>query len=253
VLSPAPCPWLGSKFVCIVIGLLVRTFPRFTSSPPKWLSLEERNIKLREGKKNLFATCSQVVPNLFPVENRPCFLQSGAMKRSWILAPLVAGALCGGCGGCKKPAEALAPPATDPGEPTAAQARLPTLKLYLGNEEMVAELALTPQQERTGMMFRTNMAENAGMLFVFDEPQTASFWMKNCPLPLSIAYIDSDGIIREVHDMERYNTNSVVSASGDIRFALETPQGWFQRHHVGPGVAVATERGTLRQTFLKRP
>ncbi len=173
------------------------------------------------------------------------------MKRTWILPLLLLTGLLGG--GCKKPAEPLAPQVADPGEPTRAQPRLATLKLYLGTEEMVAELALTPQQERTGMMFRTNMAENAGMLFVFGEPQTASFWMKNCPLPLSIAYLDSEGIIREIHNLEPYNTNSVVSASGEIRFALETPQGWFGRHHVGPGVAVATERGTLRQTFLRGP
>jgi uncharacterized membrane protein (UPF0127 family) len=102
------------------------------------------------------------------------------------------------------------------------------------------------------MMFRTNMEENAGMLFVFTEPRTASFWMKNCPLPLSIAYIDSEGIIREIHPLEPHNTNSVISASDDIRFALETPRGWFERHKVGVGVAVATERGTLQQTFFGR-
>ncbi len=170
------------------------------------------------------------------------------MNRFWILV-LLAAAL--GCGGCDKPQEPVTvSPLADPGEPTAAQPKLQTLKLYVGANELDTELALTIQQIRTGMMFRTNMPENTAMLFVLPQPQVAAFWMKNCPLPLSVAYIDSDGIIREIHDMEPHNTNSIVSASGDIRFALETPQGWFQRHHVDPGVAVATERGTLRQTFL---
>ncbi len=141
---------------------------------------------------------------------------------------------------------------TDPGEPTRAQSRLQTLKLHIGQHEMIAELALSALEERTGMMFRTNMEENAGMLFVFPEPRIASFWMKNCPLPLSIAYIDSEGIIREIRELEPHNTNSVISATADIRYALETPRGWFERHQVREGVAIATERGTLRQTFFGR-
>ena len=61
---------------------------------------------------------------------------------------------------------------------------------------------------QTGMMFRTNLAENAGMLFVLPMPQQASFWMKNCPLPLSAAYIDPEGVILEIHDLQPHNTNS---------------------------------------------
>jgi uncharacterized protein len=155
--------------------------------------------------------------------------------------------------GCRKPAEPLPPTAIfDPGEPTQANPKLQTLKLHVGTEELVAELALTAQQERTGMMFRTNMEENAAMLFPLGVPRVASFWMKNCPLPLSIAYIDGEGIIREIHDLEPHNTNSVISASSEILFALETPRGWFQRHNIREGMAVATERGTLRQTFYSR-
>jgi uncharacterized membrane protein (UPF0127 family) len=151
---------------------------------------------------------------------------------------------------CDKPA--VSTPATAPifGEPTQAQPKLPTMKLYIQTEEMVAELALTPDQLRTGMMFRTNMAPNSGMLFPLPYTQRASFWMKNCPLPLSAAYIDPEGVIQEVHDLEPYNTNSVVAASDNIRFVLETPQGWFKQHHIAPGVAVTTQRGPLMQVFF---
>ncbi len=141
-------------------------------------------------------------------------------------------------------------PTADPGEPTRAQSGLQTMKLYVGSREVVAELALSFQQQRTGMMFRTNLAENAAMLFPLPVTQQARFWMKNCPSALSAAYIDLEGIIQEIHDLEPYNTNSVVSATDNIRFVLETPKGWFQRHQIHEGVAVVTERGPLMQTFF---
>ena len=87
---------------------------------------------------------------------------------------LLAASVWAGCtGGCKKPAPPATSPAAIPGLPTAAQPKLQTMKLWLGAEEMDAELALTGVQQQTGMMFRTNLAENAGMLFVLPVPQRA--------------------------------------------------------------------------------
>lgn len=140
---------------------------------------------------------------------------------------------------------------TLPGEPTQAQPKLQTIKLWIGSEEMIAELALTPVQQQTGMMYRTNMAENTGMLFPLPYTQRASFWMKHCPLPLSAAYIDPEGIIQEIHDLQPHNTNGVVAASENIRYVLETPQGWFQRHNIREGVSIRTEQGSLQQTFFR--
>ena len=174
------------------------------------------------------------------------------MNRWDTLALVLAAAICGGCtSGCKQ-AEAPAAAVSDasPRLPTAAQPKLQTMRLWLGAEEMVAELALTGQQTQTGMMFRTNMAENAGMLFVFPGPFRASFWMKNCPLPLSAAYIDPDGVILEIRDLQPYNTNSVEAASERVQFVLEANQGWFGRHDVATGMVVRTERGTLTGTFF---
>jgi len=149
-------------------------------------------------------------------------------------------------GGCQKPAGTAAP-APPPGQPTKAQPKLPTTKLWLGAEELIAELALTGEQQQTGMMFRTNMAENAGMLFVFPGPYRASFWMMNTILPLSAAYIDPEGIILEIHDLQPHNTNSVVASSDRIQFVLEVNQGWFARHHVSTGMLVRAESGPLRE------
>jgi uncharacterized membrane protein (UPF0127 family) len=129
---------------------------------------------------------------------------------------------------------------------------LQTIRLWLGAEELMTELALTAEQAQTGMMFRTNLAENAGMLFVFGRPMQASFWMKNCPLPLSAAYINPEGGIVEIHDLQPQNTNSVLAASDDVQYVLEVNQGWFLRHHIAPGTYVRTEFGSLPETFFSR-
>ncbi len=165
---------------------------------------------------------------------------------------LAVGALAGCEAGCKKADAPVTRPAPGPRLPTAAQPTLQTMKLWLGAEEMVAELALTAQQVQTGMMFRTNLAENAGMLFVFSTPFRASFWMMNCPLPLSAAYIDPDGVILEIHDLQPHNTNEVVAATENVQYVLETNQGWFRRHHIGVGTVLRTEHGTLLDTFFRK-
>ena len=174
------------------------------------------------------------------------------MNRWRILTFLLALAMCGGCtGGCNKTTPPAPEPAAGPSLPTAAQPKLQTMKLWLGAEELVAELALTGLQTQTGMMFRTNMAENAGMLFVFPAPYQASFWMKNCPLPLSAAYIDREGTILEIHNLQAHNTNSVVASSDQVQFVLEVNQGWFGRHNVTTGMVICTEHGSLPGTFLR--
>jgi uncharacterized membrane protein (UPF0127 family) len=146
--------------------------------------------------------------------------------------------------GCGKPPAAAQP--VNPFEPTQAQPKLQTTKLWLGAEELETELALTEEQQHIGMMFRTNMAENAGMLFVFPWPHQTSFWMKNTIVPLSAAYIDPDGVILEIHDLKPHDTNSVVAASNRIQFVLEVNQGWFSRHNVKTGAVVRSEKGPLR-------
>jgi uncharacterized protein len=136
--------------------------------------------------------------------------------------------------------------------PQEANPKLPTVRLWLGSEQMDAEKCVTQLQIETGMMFRKSMGENDGMIFSLGYPQQAGFWMKNCFVPLSVAYIDSEGVIEEIHPLEPQNTNSVFSATNNIRFALETPQGWFDRHHVTTGMVVRTEKGSLLEAFGQR-
>jgi len=117
---------------------------------------------------------------------------------------------------------------------------------------MVAETALTEIQRETGMMFRTNMAENEGMVFVFPTPFRASFWMMQTELPLSAAYIDPEGVILEIHDLQPHDTNAVVAASDNVQYVLETRQGWFQRHGIKAGTVISTEKGPLKKAFFGR-
>jgi len=158
------------------------------------------------------------------------------------------------CAGCTKPDASTTlnpPPSVDDLLPTHAQPKLPTMKIYLGAEMLDAELALTEEQEMTGMMFRTNIQETDAMLFVLPVPQRASFWMKNCPESISAAYITTDGTVQEIHHLEQNDTNSVVAARDDIRFVLETKEGWFGRHNITPGTVMQTEKGSLADTFLR--
>ena len=153
--------------------------------------------------------------------------------------------------GCQKAETAATPPAGDSQLPTHAQPKLPTLKIYLGAETLNAELATTPREEMTGMMFRTNVTDQSAMLFVFPYPQPANFWMKNCPHSLSAAYLSPDGVIQEIHHLEKNDTNTISSATANIGYVLEVNDGWFQRHHVTTGMLVRTEIGSLHQTFFR--
>lgn len=154
-----------------------------------------------------------------------------------------------------KLAATAATPSAATNEPAGQpQPKLPTVKLWLGaNKEVVAEIARSTPQVMTGMMFRASMAENEGMLFVFGDATRRSFWMKNTRLPLSIAYIDPEGVILEIHDLHPRNEIPVSSKSYAVQFALEMNQGWFERNKVGAGTVIRTEHGALAETFFKRP
>jgi len=136
---------------------------------------------------------------------------------------------------------------------TNAQPRLQTMKLYVGANELTTELALKPVEIYTGMMWRTNMPEDEGMLFVFGDAAPRSFYMKNCYVPLSLAYIDTEGVVQEIHDLQPHNETGVPSKAENIQFVLEVPQGWFKRHNITPGTVVRTQYGELKTTFSFRP
>jgi uncharacterized membrane protein (UPF0127 family) len=99
---------------------------------------------------------------------------------------------------------------------------------------IVAEIARTGSERERGLMFRKEIKDGEGMIFIFDRDQILSFWMKNTLVPLSIAYISRDGVILEIRDLEPGNLRPVVSGRS-CRYALEVPKGWFGRAGLGPG------------------
>ena len=100
-----------------------------------------------------------------------------------------------------------------------------------------AEIAEKPEDRNHGFMGRKTIPDGTGMLFVFEKDQILSFWMKNTPHPLSIAYIDSKGKIRNIFDMTPYSTASIVSTVS-VRYALEVPQGWYKKNGITEGDTV---------------
>jgi len=112
--------------------------------------------------------------------------------------------------------------------------QLPQMTLRIGMYRVHAEVADTEQTREKGLMFRRNLAPNAGMLFRFPEAQAYCFWMKNTLIPLSIAFLDEDGSIVNIADMAP-QTETSHCAARPVRFALEMNQGWFSGKGLHPG------------------
>jgi uncharacterized protein len=112
-----------------------------------------------------------------------------------------------------------------------------TLSLSIGKAHVSAEVAATEQTRELGLMHRRSMASHAGMLFVFDAPDAYCFWMKNTLIPLSIAFIDGDGVIVNIDDMAP-QTETNHCATKPAKYALEMNQGWFQQNRIGAGAKV---------------
>jgi uncharacterized membrane protein (UPF0127 family) len=117
---------------------------------------------------------------------------------------------------------------------TGPQPKLPTVDLVAGMHIIKAELAITPEQQATGMMGRTEMKGNEGMLFVNSDDQLRCFWMRNTLIPLSIAFLAADGTVINLAEMQPQSDQSHCSTR-PARFALEMSQGWFAKRGIGPG------------------
>ena len=99
---------------------------------------------------------------------------------------------------------------------------------------IVAEVARTDQQRQIGLMFRKQMATHEGMLFVFEEPATQCFWMRNTLIPLAAAFVDDSGTIVNVEEMAP-QTDASHCSKKPVRFVLEMNQGWFAKRGLKPG------------------
>ena len=102
---------------------------------------------------------------------------------------------------------------------------------------IIAEIAKSEEARTYGFMERKNIPDGTGMLFVFESDMILSFWMKNTPTALSIAYIDRKGKINEIFDMKPYSLESIKGTSY-ARYALEVPQGYFERAGIKAGDSI---------------
>ncbi|MFA9461053.1 DUF192 domain-containing protein [Thiohalorhabdus methylotrophus] len=137
--------------------------------------------------------------------------------------------------------------------PEAAAA--PTVTVAVGDARLHAEVAATPEAHRRGLMGREHLGADSGMLFVWRRSGSRTFWMKNTPLPLSVAFLDDRGRILNIEAMAPLREDRHYRSRGAARFALEANRGWFRRHGVEPGdrcrfripagLLPARERGAL--------
>jgi uncharacterized membrane protein (UPF0127 family) len=130
------------------------------------------------------------------------------------------------------------------------QMDLPRIKLGAGMYLVDTQVAATPQQRAIGLMFRRQMPQTEGMLFVFEQASEQCFWMKNTLLPLTAAFVADDGTIVNLADMAPQTTDSHCSAK-PVRFVLEMNQGWFAQKGIkagfklsGPPFKPGTKNGT---------
>ena len=120
------------------------------------------------------------------------------------------------------------------GAQTGPQPRLKTVPLTAGMHVIQAELAVTPEQQQIGMMFRRSMGTNEAMLFIETRPTVRCFWMRNTLIPLSIAFLADDGTVVNVAEMKPQSDESHCSAR-PVRYALEMNEGWFDKRGIKPG------------------
>jgi len=121
--------------------------------------------------------------------------------------------------------------------PAHGQTALPTTRLTAGIHLITAEVAATDPQRARGLMFRERLAPNHGMLFVFDAKAVQCMWMRNTLIPLSVAFIDDDGSIVNIEDMQPKTENSHC-ATKPVRYALEMELGWFAKRGLKGGARI---------------
>jgi uncharacterized membrane protein (UPF0127 family) len=133
----------------------------------------------------------------------------------------------------------VAPTTTPPRAPTPAPLRTATVTLTDGaaTATLTVELATTPADHARGLMFRTELPDSEGMLFVFSRDDSGAFWMKDTYIPLDIAWIDASGVVLGIAYGQPLDLTGLEPPS-PYRFVLEVAGGWFERHNMAAGAVV---------------
>jgi uncharacterized membrane protein (UPF0127 family) len=125
-------------------------------------------------------------------------------------------------------------------EPTAAQPTLPTEHLVIvtrdgKHHDFKVEMALTPQQQETGLMFRNEIPDGTGMLFDWGPPRIMQMWMKNCPVGEDMLFIDNDGIIRRIAENTVPESAAIIDSLVPVRATLEVAAGTTEKLDIRVG------------------
>jgi uncharacterized membrane protein (UPF0127 family) len=124
-------------------------------------------------------------------------------------------------------------------DPPGPDTTVRTTPVRFGDVVVHAELATTSDERATGLMGRTSLPDTAGMLFVYPTPQSLGFWMKDTPIDLSIAFLDSSGRIINIAHMNANDDRTTHYSSSPAQYALEVRRGWFADRGITAG-ATAT-------------
>ena len=108
----------------------------------------------------------------------------------------------------------------------------------LGSQTFSIEIADEPDEQARGLMFRPTLPADAGMLFIFDPPRPANFWMRNTMIPLDMIFIDDTGAVDSVAERSDTFSEQVSSSIGDVRAVLEINGGLSRQLGIGPGTQV---------------
>lgn len=115
--------------------------------------------------------------------------------------------------------------------------KFPVISLTAGMNVIHAEVAGSEAEREQGLMFRESMGANEGMAFLFGAPASVCMWMKNTLIPLSVAFIDRDGLIMNIENMKPQTLDSHCS-KGQVFYALEMNEGWFKQKNIKPGMRI---------------
>lgn len=129
---------------------------------------------------------------------------------------------------------ALAAAALAPALPARAEAPLPVTHVKVAGHSLRVEVAATVETRMKGLMYREKLGRNDGMVFVFEDPGYHAMWMRNTLIPLSVAFVDGDGQILNIADMEP-RSDDPHAAAGPARYAIETNKGWFAARRIKAG------------------
>jgi len=107
-----------------------------------------------------------------------------------------------------------------------------------GTVDVTLEVADTPERQQRGLMYRSTLPDGHGMLFVFDQDEDHTFWMKNTLIPLDMLFIAADGRVVGIHAEATPLSTASIGVGMPSRFVLEVPGGWTARHRIAPGARV---------------